>query len=1119
NTHHHPTTYLEISPHPTLTPATTETLTTNTTTAPPAVITTLHRDHDDTTQLLTALTHTHNHGHPITWHHPTNTNTNTSTSTSTSSSSSAGSVAAGVPTYPFQRRHYWLPTQSDEHSEHNSRSTAPGPDGPAHPLLGATLDLPQTGASWFANTLKPDRPGFLEQHQLLGTTVVPATALLEWALAAARHSADGPAPAWILEGVTFSEPLHFADAPAIDIQANVDTAPDHDGSDSGDGYRIRCFGRASAQRSERWAQHITVALARPHADPRAVTSVMRADSAVGVLSGDGLDSPAAEEQAQALYERFEHFGVDYGARFRGLKRLLRHGDDGIALIEVDGGGAVGTNTDATGPGTERGSEYWLDPAVLDSCFHIAAAFVESDDVLWMPAKLDRIGVYGPLPARVTCRARWQGAMDDGTCALDLHISSDSGEVLVEVSGLRLRGVSRAALRSLGGRPARYEVGWRPFGQRHVVAGRSAGVAVGAGPDARSTGDEAGAVGGPVRERGQWLVFAYDAVRANEWREALGRLGFASVALVPAVPGDMDDSARTSADAVVVDPYSEADVARVLGDVRARAGGVVAGLVLDESSGRFAGHGAGRVPEPGPEGETDAVYALARRSFTVLKQVLREHAADLPEVVVCSAGATVCEGTMPLLSQAVPTAAVLAVVSEYPDIKCVQVDLDAAASPPPARQVLEAVAALDGSGHLALRGDHWYEARLRQAALSGAGDGSSASHGVHVVHADATYLVTGGMGGLGLATASWLADRGARSLVLVGRRVPTQEPAEVARLRADGVRVVLRGVDVADARSVEEVLGFIDRELPPLRGVVHAAGTTADVPLEELDWARFEQVLEPKVRGAWNLHRLTAETELDFFVLYSSLASLIGSAGQASYITANAFLDSLAAYRRALGLSAVSVNWGPWAEVGMAARRDLLGHLSSLGADAMSPERALEALSRLPGTAAAQVGVARLDWRRRLTALGGTRPYTLLSDLVPADLPGLSGLDPADAGRLDKLALLVLSDPDAAREDVLDGLLGRVALVLEMSAGTRDGLRPRFADQRLTGLGLDSLSTIRLRNRIQADFGVNVPAQQLLGGATAGELAELICQQLIVRNMLADADDDFADESGTEVLTL
>jgi hypothetical protein len=186
---------------------------------------------------------------------------------------------------------------------------------------------------------------------------------------------------------------------------------------------------------------------------------------------------------------------------------------------------------------------------------------------------------------------------------------------------------------------------------------------------------------------------------------------------------------------------------------------------------------------------------------------------------------------------------------------------------------------------------------------------------------------------------------------------------------------------------------------------------------------------------------------------------------------------------------------------------------------MSPERALEALSRLPGTAAAQVGVARLDWRRRLTALGGTRPYTLLTDLVPADLPVLPGLDPADAGRLDKLALLVLSDPDAAREDVLEGLLGRVALVLEMSAGTRDGLRPRFADQRLTGLGLDSLSTIRLRNRIQADFGVNVPAQQLLGGATAGELAELICQQLIVRNMLADADDDFADESGTEVLTL
>jgi hypothetical protein len=323
-------------------------------------------------------------------------------------------------------------------------------------------------------------------------------------------------------------------------------------------------------------------------------------------------------------------------------------------------------------------------------------------------------------------------------------------------------------------------------------------------------------------------------------------------------------------------------------------------------------------------------------------------------------------------------------------------------------------------------------------------------------------------------------------------------------------------DIADPAGVAEVLGYARERMAPLRGIVHAAGTTDDGILPDLDWDRFRRVMDPKVRGAWYLHRHTAGIELDFFVLFSAMASLVGSAGQSNYVVANAFLDALAGYRRHHGRPALSVSWGPWAEVGMAVRAGLLGRLASMGFHGLPADQALDALAPLVTDAPPHVGLAKVDPRRFPAALARRTPYTLLAGLLPA------APDEREAARtapVEGLTRLLAQEPAAAREAVLGELLDRVAPLLGMTDADRDGCRPTFRHTRLNELGLDSLTTIRLRDRLLVDFSTDIPPNLLLGGGTAMEVVEAICQQLAIRSIVTADDGPLAGAAETEVLTL
>ena len=356
-----------------------------------------------------------------------------------------------------------------------------------------------------------------------------------------------------------------------------------------------------------------------------------------------------------------------------------------------------------------------------------------------------------------------------------------------------------------------------------------------------------------------------------------------------------------------------------------------------------------------------------------------------------------------------------------------------------------------------------------------------------VREDRSYLVTGGLGGIGLAVADWLLGEGAGAVVLNGRRPPDPAAAEaVARLRDRGREARVALADVTDREAVSRLVAEIgpEADLPPLGGVVHSAGLLSDASLTNQDWAGFARVLGPKVLGGWYLHGATRSLELDFFVLFSSFTGLLGSPGQANHAAANAFLDRLALHRRSLGLPGQAIQWGAWSGVGEAEeqRGRIERRLAAAGVDWITPERGLRAFARLlredvPGSA-----VMSVDWSAY--GDGSVRIPALLSELAASGGSAAAGLG------ADLLARLREAPADRRELLVLDFLREEVRSLLRL--GEHPAPQTGFFD-----LGMDSLMAVELRNRVNRTFAgaVEVPASVVFDFPSPTRLARRLVELL------------------------
>ena len=355
---------------------------------------------------------------------------------------------------------------------------------------------------------------------------------------------------------------------------------------------------------------------------------------------------------------------------------------------------------------------------------------------------------------------------------------------------------------------------------------------------------------------------------------------------------------------------------------------------------------------------------------------------------------------------------------------------------------------------------------------------------------ATYLVAGGLGGFGLAMSQWLVAQGARHIVLTGRSgLSTEEGREgVAAMQAAGATVTVMKSDVGDPTSVATLLQEIKAGHPPLRGVFHVAMVLDDGLITQLNAERFEKVTIPKINGAWNLHLQTQNLPLDHFVMFSSVASLVGSPGQANYAAANGFLDALAHQRRLQGLPALTVNWGVVAGAGYVARhKKLEEYFERIGWAGITPADSLPILGRLmQQPAISQMMVSRIDWAKwaGITQnIISTPRYALLTTEDALKQTASSGTN--------WLRDTVLGTKPEDRFSIVETFLReQVAKVLRTAASKIDPRRP------LNEIGLDSLMAVELIHQIESQTGIAIPTGQLMGSApTVHKLSEILLDNL------------------------
>ena len=351
--------------------------------------------------------------------------------------------------------------------------------------------------------------------------------------------------------------------------------------------------------------------------------------------------------------------------------------------------------------------------------------------------------------------------------------------------------------------------------------------------------------------------------------------------------------------------------------------------------------------------------------------------------------------------------------------------------------------------------------------------------------DGTYLITGGLGGFGVAAAERLVQGGAGALVLAGRRAPG--PETVRRLdglrRASGARIEVVQGDIASADDVSRILHAIRSTMPPLRGVVHAAMVLDDGRLDQMDWPRFERVLAPKMAGAWNLHTQTAGDPLDLFVMFSSIAALLGNPLQGNYAAANAYLDALAHHRRGCGRPGLSVAWGVLSGVGyVSGRQDLSDYLARQGYLAFTPAQALDVLEHALDHECTAVMAARLDWSRWAVASPTAATSPRFRSFAAAATPG-------SPQRRRGTAALDLSDPATRELRLHEYLRDKIARVLGASNASID------PDRALTELGLDSLIAVDLMTALRIDLGLELTVVKLLQGVSMNALAALALEQV------------------------
>ncbi|NES04121.1 MAG: SDR family NAD(P)-dependent oxidoreductase [Okeania sp. SIO2F4] len=965
-----------------------------------------------------------------------------------------------LPTYPFQRQKYWI----DNYSRASATVSVSSNNGfvvdeQTSSLLGQKLALPFAKQFRFQTKLTPEFPSYVKDHRYYGQIVVAGASHIVLALLAGKEVLNSES--CVVENIEFLQILGADESSSRTVQVLLEQEKETEYT-----YQlISCQAGTENDPSTTWTVHCK---AKVRAAKNSEFTQENFD--IAAIQNRCTEAFASDEYYSAILEPLEgQFSL--GPTFQWTEKAFLGGREGLLKIK-------------SGEGNEEMQEYLPHPGMVDSgivavamlsthlefspnaennghgedsdstrmepvayAFAGAKSFkffedIDIDDELWYYTKIYESSSYAA-----------------GELRGDTYLLNGKGKVLAQYIGIDFRQLSRKLLlRSFGLDFSQwyYQTEWQP----------------------------AALMPSETQELGTYLLFCPTGEsnsKLKEWSDRLNsKLLEQGHQCIVVYPGDSykNLSSEDKKQTIQLSPIESEHFQKLFDEV-------------NESTDELPLKGIIHLWSL----DTDAVdltkaEELICGSTINLLQGMRSLEKSPPLWLVTQGAALgVRSQESGVSSNAQPQQALLwgigkVITMEYPQLFSHCIDLDPDADEQENLKVLfDEVVNHQTSGmaehQIRYSQGERQVARLIEPRFDNTDDTKLA------IQSEASYLVTGGLGALGLEVAQFLAKQGVKSIVLLGRSSPSETAKEsIQEIETAGAKVSVLLGDVSVEKDMIDVFQKIQTSLPPLKGVIHAAGIVDDGFIQQMTWEQFTKVTAPKVAGTWNLHKLTKDISLDFFVCFSSIASVLGSPGQSNYAAANAFMDAVAQYRQNLGLPGLSINWGPWANIGIAARMGAQqqGRLQSQGLQGIKAEQGLQALEEVLATKEAQIAIFNIDWPHLLSQFGTMTP-TFLSEIAIQHPVQGGNQGPKQRELLEQMKV---ATTDQRQRLMVDYLISVVAKVLRR--GKNDLPDP---EEGFFNLGMDSLMALDFGQMIQVDLGITLSSTSTFEYPNIQALAEYL----------------------------
>ena len=937
----------------------------------------------------------------------------------------AGGHCAQLPTYAWSRKRHWAAGARLEVASDERNAHVSSRIG-GYALVARTLNSARPKGDRHCETdIHPERFAYLADHCVSGASLLPAAVLLDMAMAAGPRT-SGQMPE--IHDFAVSDQVALPPDGALSLQFLL--TPQEGGSP------FELFARCE----EKWRLQATGVMSTP---PTPITVV------------DDLsplrDRLAPVEHCESFYDQLARSGIAMGERFRAIDRLWTGDHEALAHLRLPESVA------------DRAGGHVIHPVLLQSALALLTATAPPRH--WssppLPARFARLTVHRHTGAAVWAHASCS-SNEHGELVGEVRLLEDSGQLVAQASEVHILPVARASLR----RALRdslddlvYEIKWRPSETPHEGA-------LLPHPD------------GP----GTWIVLTDDERAGRALTARLESLGEHCLLVRSSHDYAVAGQQRT------LDPAQPEHTARLLAQTRS-------GDIPDL---RAVVHLWSAAPASTAQIELDTIGSATDMTCGALLHLVHELAAGQENTAPARVW-VITRGAQPAPTDGAPVSPLHAplwglarvVALEHPELWGGLIDLDPSVADDP-DVLLRELWRPDGEDQIAYRRRKRMVARLaRSAPVTHAGE-------LHL-DADASYLVTGGRGALGLKIARWLADQGARSIILSGRTAlpdrntwhtlpadAASTPAAIREIESLGAVVHTPQADVADPHDMAALLRP-SATWPPLRGIVHAAGVFQLCAVRDMQLDNLRAVLRPKVQGTWILHELSRDRDLDFFILFSSAASVWGSALAAHYTAANHFEDAIAHYRRRLGLPAIAVNWGWWSGSDMVTT-EAQSYFASIGLNVLDDELAFAALEQLLLSGHIQRTVAPVEWSRFKPTYEAKRRRPLLELLEVAQA---NRVHATSNETLELIERLRATPAPARRALVVSFLEPDVAEV--MGADATRHIDPRLG---FFEAGMDSVMSVELITRLETRLGIPMRTTAAFEHPTVDDLARHILEDVL-----------------------